>query len=72
MRLPDCPVIFRAGEIKHRWRPAVRDLGRGLVGFQFTFDSVNGSGAEMEQLRYAQNACPFAQLTLCFAFDLAG
>jgi hypothetical protein len=36
MRLPDCPVKTR--QIKHRWRPAVGHLGRGLVGFHFTFD----------------------------------
>ena len=45
MRLPDRRGLC-SGRIKHRWRPAVRDLGRGLVGFQFTFDSVNGAGAD--------------------------
>jgi hypothetical protein len=46
MRLPDQPWPPQIDHTEHLWRPAVRDLGRGLVGFQFTFDSVNGSGAD--------------------------
>jgi hypothetical protein len=49
MRLPDRPLALGGG-IKHRSRPAVRDLGHSL---HFALDPMHGAGAEIKLLRHA-------------------
>jgi hypothetical protein len=65
-----CESYSRSVFAEHPWLTLAPAL-RWAVHRHLSLDAMYRTGAEAEHLRHTQNARAFAQLALCFAFDLA-
>ena len=63
-------ICSRSVFAEHPWLTLAPAL-RWAVHRHLSLDAMYRTGAEAEHLRHTQNARAFAQLALCFAFDLA-